>query len=98
MRYVHMDGIAKIRTLAFLSPTYRYFTAVKNTEEYKWIFIIPQSWISLKNLFQSYINSRKVYSHGEERNLSEQVFTHNCKYKLSHLLYVHIPCTQDSGM
>jgi len=35
MKYVHMDGTAKIMTLTFLSPTHRYFTAVKNMEEYQ---------------------------------------------------------------
>lgn len=42
MKDVHVDGMAKIRTLTFLSPTHRSFTAVKNMEEYKSIFIIPE--------------------------------------------------------
>lgn len=71
-----------------------YFTlsrAWKNTSEYssflRKLSVFPRTCFS-------YINSCKVCSQGGG-NLSEQVFTPFCRYKLSHLLSMCIPCRME---
>lgn len=52
MKCIHRDGTAIIRGLTIYHPPW-YFTAVKNKQEYKWIFIIPPKVECFpKNLFQ----------------------------------------------
>lgn len=94
MKSIHMDGTAIIRGVTALSPTsgiLQLSRAWKNTSEYS--SLLRKLSVFPRTCF-SYINSCKVCSQGGG-NLSEQVFTPFCRYKLSHLLSMCIPCRME---
>lgn len=95
MKSIHTDGTAKIWGLTNLSPIpgiLQLSRTWKKTNEYS-------SFLKKLSVFPitcfSYINSCKVCSHGGRELVWTSFHSLHCRYKLSHLLSMCIPCWKE---